>query len=148
MRKLRKHRGTIVGIIVFIALVVGGFYLKNIVAPDESKAIYGERLEGQKNVKITDATKKKVEEALKENTENVKVRVAGRTINVIVETKEGVSRDDAKNMGSKAIEQFSEAERNYYDFQILLKNEKNAEQFPIIGYKHHGKENISWTKDR
>jgi len=148
MRKLRRHRGKIIAIIVFIALVIGGFYLKNIIAPDESKAIYGERLEGQDKVKITEATKKKVQEALKENTERVKVRVAGKTINITIEVKEGVSRDDAKKMGGIAIEQFSDAERAFYDFQVLIKNEKNKEQFPIIGYRHHGKENISWTKDR
>lgn len=148
MRKFKKNKGTIIGIIVFIALVVGGLYLKNTIAPDESNAIYGERLEGQEKVKITDATKKKVSGALKENTSSVKVRVAGRTINVTIETNEGVSRDDAKKMGTTVIEQFSDAEKAYYDFQIFIKNVKNVEQFPIVGYKHHGKDNISWTKDR
>lgn len=148
MRKLRKYRGTIVGIIVFVALVVGGFYLKNIIAPDESQAIYGERLEGRDAVKITDATKKKVQDALKENTTSVKVRVAGKIVNVTIELKGEVSRDDAKKMGTTALEQFSEQEVAFYDFQFLIKNENNKEQFPIIGYKHHGKENISWTKDR
>ena len=148
MRKLRKQKGTIIGIIVFIVLVVGGIYLKNTIAPDESKAIYGERLEGQDKVKVTEATKKKVSAALKENTSSVKVRVAGKTINIIIETNEGVSRDDAKKMGVTAIEKFSDAERAYYDFQIFIKNAKNVEQFPIVGYKHHGKDNISWTKDR
>ena len=51
-------------------------------------------------------------------------------------------------MGTTVIEQFSDAEKAYYDFQIFIKNVKNVEQFPIVGYKHHGKDNISWTKDR
>ena len=148
MRKLRKHRGTIVGIIVFVVVLIAALYIKNMISPDESTALYGERLDGRDQVKISSETMKKVEDALKENTSSVKVRVAGRIINVTIAVNEGVSRDDAKGMGTKAIEQFSEAERAYYDFQILIKNEKNAEQFPIIGYKHHGKDNISWTKDR
>ncbi len=148
MRKFKKYRGTIVGVIVFAVVLFGIFFLKDIIAPDESKAIYGERLDGIEAVEITDSTKKKVEEALKENTSSVKVRVAGKTINVIIEINEEVSRDDAKAMGNKAIEQFSDPEKAFYDFQILIKNDKNTKQFPIIGYKHHAKDKITWTKDR
>ena len=84
----------------------------------------------------------------KETTEKEEGTILSQNRDAGVEVKEGVSRDDAKKMGGIAIEQFSDAERAFYDFQVLIKNEKNKEQFPIIGYRHHGKENISWTKDR
>lgn len=148
MKKLIKHKGIIIGIVVLIALVVGGVYIKNIISPDESRAIYGDRLDGMDEVKITADTKNKVQEALKEKATSVKVRVAGKIINITIETKEDVSRDDAKKMGQSAVEVFSEKEAAFYDFQILIKNDNNKEQFPIIGYKHKGKESISWTKDR
>ena len=40
---------------------------------------------------------------------------------------------------------FEDGEDSVYN---LITNDKNTEQFPIIGYKHHSNDNISWTKDR
>ena len=38
--------------------------------------------------------------------------------------------------------------KNYYDIQFIIENDTNTAEFPIIGYKHHTKPEISWTKDR
>ena len=59
-----------------------------------------------------------------------------------------VNLESAKKMGQDILEEISDDQKNVYDYQVYVKNEKNKSQFPIIGYKHHSKENISWTKDR
>ena len=74
--------------------------------------------------------------------------MAGRIIYVTMEVNGDTSRDDAKGLGNKTLESFSDAEKKYYDIQILIKNDSNKDQFPIIGYKHHAKDAIVWTKDR
>lgn len=41
--------------------------------------------------------------------------------------------------------------KKYYDFQIFLKKSdkaENSKQFPVVGYKHHVRDEIRWTKDR
>lgn len=146
MKFIKKNSSKIVGIVVFIAVLVGIFTIKNILSLDESSAIYGTRLEGRKEVEISKSTKTNVENKLKESSSKVSVRVAGRIINISIKTDK--SLDEAKELGNKALEEFSDKEKKYYDFQILIENDKNTNQFPIIGYKQHTKENITWTKDR
>ena len=146
--RLRRSVSAILGIIIFVAIIAGIFFVKNTFMQDESKAIYGSRLDGIENVKITNETKDKVKELLKEDTSSVSIRLAGRTINIIANVNEGTDLNRAKELGKIALEAFSEDEKKYYDIQIFIENKKNTAQFPIIGYKNHTKENISWSKDR
>ena len=148
MKFIKKNKSTIVGILVFILALAGILAVKGVLSSDEGKAIYGTRLKGINEVKITDSQKKEVENKLANDTEKVEVSVAGRIINILITAKEGTSLEDAKKLGDKAVEVFSSAEKKYYDIQIFITNEKNEAQFPIIGYRHHTKETITWTKDR
>ena len=145
---VKKHINAIVAIGVIVLIVIGLFILKDIFFPEENVAIYGNRLEGRDKVKISDATKKKVKEDLKEGTKSVEVRIAGRIIYVDVVVNDDVSKETARSLGDKAVAVFSDKEKAYYDIQILINNKANQNQFPIIGYKHHTKGSISWTKDR
>ena len=148
MKFIRKNKNTIVGILVFILALAGILAVKGVLSSDEGKAIYGTRLKGINEVKITDSQKKEVENKLANDTDKVEVSVAGRIINILITAKEGTSLEDAKKLGDKAVEAFSSAEKKYYDIQIFITNEKNKAQFPIIGYRHHTKNTITWTKDR
>ena len=42
----------------------------------------------------------------------------------------------------------SDDEKSYYDIQFIISKESDKDHFPIIGYKHHTKTDIKWTKDR
>ena len=148
MKFIKKNKSTIVGILVFILALAGILAVKGVLSSDEGKAIYGTRLKGINEVKITDSQKKEVENKLANDTDKVEVSVAGRIINILITAKEGTSLEDAKKLGDKAVEVFSSAEKKYYDIQIFITNEKNKAQFPIIGYRHHTKNTITWTKDR
>ncbi len=148
MKFIKKNKSTIVGILVFILALAGILAVKGVLSSDEGKAIYGTRLKGINEVKITDSQKKEVENKLANDTDKVEVSVAGRIINILITAKEGTSLEDAKKLGDKAVEAFSSAEKKYYDIQIFITNEKNKAQFPIIGYRHHTKNTITWTKDR
>lgn len=148
MKFIKKHISTIVGIIVFILVLVGIYAVKEIFFPNESKAIYGNRLEGIEKVKITEETKTKIKEKLQEKTSSVTVRIAGRIVYITMKTNDGVTLEEAKGLGNSVLEEFTEEQKTYYDIQVLIENETNESQFPIIGYKHHAKTAIVWTKDR
>ena len=152
MRKVRKFfkkygRWIILAIIVAV-LVAGLFAVKNFFFPNESGVLYGNRLDGRDKVKIKEDTKKQIKDTLGERSSSVKVRIAGRIIYIDVVVNDDVSKEDARGLGDKVLEFFSDQEKSYYDIQILINNKANAEQFPIIGYKHHTRESLTWTKDR
>ena len=129
----KKNSSAVIGISVFVLVIVALLLIKNLFMFDESQAIYGTRLEGIDKVKVMDNQKKDVQEKLSDSTKKVSVRVAGKTIQINITTNEDVSIDTAKE---------------YYDIQIFIQNKGNEEQFPIIGYKQHTRDGITWTKDR
>ncbi len=152
MRKVRKFfkkykKLIILGVLV-VVLVVALISIKNFFFPSESGVLYGNRLAGRDKVKISEDTKNRVKEVFQDRSSSVKVRIAGRIIYIDVVLNDDVSKEDARALGDKSLEVFSDQEKSYYDIQLLLNNKANADQFPIIGYKHHTKGNISWTKDR
>ena len=148
MKFIKKHANLVVAIGVVVLLVVGLLILKNFLSPSENKAIYGNRLDGRKKVEISKDTMSKAESAIKDDAKTAKVRIAGRIIEAMVVVDDGKSLDDAKAIGPKIVDSFSDKEKKYYDFQIFISKDGDSNQFPIIGYKHHTKDSISWTKDR
>ena len=131
-----------------IAIVLAVLILKETVMFDESTAVYGNRLDGIDKVEITEEQEKGIKEALKDTTKKVTIRLAGKLVNVIIVTNEGTSLADSKNMGNIVLEKFSEEQKAFYDFQFLIDNDENKDQYPIIGYMQHSRNTISWTKDR
>ena len=147
-KTIKKNLSTIIVIAVAILVLLGIIFIKNTFFAGESKAIYGNRLEGRKEVEISSSTKDKVKKKVEDSAKSVSVRIAGRIIYISINTKDEVTLEAAKNLGKPILEEFSDKEKAYYDIQLLIQNDANAAQFPIIGYKHHTKENFSWTKDR
>ena len=147
-RFVDKHMSLIVAIGIALLVFVGFMILKGIFFPSEAKAIYGNRLEGRDKVKITEEKIANVKGTLNEGTTSVDVRIAGRIIYIDVKADASLTPPAAKELGNKALTVFTDDEKKYYDIQIIIENEANATQFPIIGYKHHTKTAIAWTKDR
>ena len=144
----KKHIGIAALVIVLILVIIGVLEIKKAFTPNETTVIYGSRLEGREKVTITEETKKQVKDKLAEKTSSSNVRIAGRIINITMVVKDGVSRDEAKQLGNSTLECFKDEEKAYYDIQIMINHETNKSEFPIIGYKHHLRGAINWTKDR
>ncbi len=149
MNYVKRNKGTIIAIILFLILVVVLFQLKNIFFPNSGKAIYGNRLEGIEEVEISEETYEKVKTTLKEESvSEVSTDISGKLVKIFITVNEDVDLDKAKSYGTKVLEPFSTEQKNYYDFQIYIEKTGDTEHFPIIGYKHHSKGTISWTKNR
>ena len=104
MKFAKKNSSVIVGIIVFIAVLVGIFTVKSILSSDEPVAFYGTRLEGRKDVEISNDKKNKIKDKLKDN--KVSIRVAGRIINVTIKVNADTTLDSAKELGNKILEEY------------------------------------------
>ena len=150
MSFIRKNKFVIIAIGVFLILVILVFQVVSVFFPKEGKALYGNRLEGIEKVEITDSKKEQIENSLKEDsiTKEANVSVAGKIIEVIVIVQDDTTIDAAKTLSTKVLNSLNENEKNFYDIQVFIKKDTDANNFPIIGYKHHAKENFSWTKDR
>lgn len=150
MSFIRKNKFIIIAIGIFLILVFLAFQVKMIFFPEEGKAIYGNRLDGIEEVEITKARKESIESAVKEDsaTKSVSVNVSGKIIEVIITVQDDTPVDTAKNLSTKISDTLKSGEKKFYDVQIFIKKENDAKDFPIIGYKHHAKDEFSWTKDR
>ncbi len=148
MKFIKKHMSLVVALVIFVLVFIGFLILKNVFFPNEAKAIYGNRFEGRDKVEISDTTKKKIEDKLKEKTSRVEVRVAVKLIYIDMKVTGDVNVAGAKELANQALAEFSDAEKAYYDIQAVIESDTNTTQFPIIGYKHHNRKAYTWTKDR
>lgn len=148
MKFIKKHLHVIIGIIIVVFLLILAIMIKGFFFPDDSKVYYGTRLEGIEKVKINDKKKKELESAFKDSSKSVTVRLAGRIIYFDVKVNDDVSVDSSRDLSNKALEKLSDEEKGYYDVQFLIANDADKDHFPIIGYKHHTKPAITWTKNR
>ena len=147
MKFIKKNKKLILLAIILLIIVCGVLSIKNYFS-SELTVLYGNRLEGRDKVIIGKETKEKIKDKIKDTTKEVDIRIAGRIIYLTITVNDEVSRDDAKKLAPLVLEELQDAEKNYYDIQILIKNTADPGQFPIIGYKHHAKTSFSWTKDR
>ncbi|MBR3146465.1 MAG: hypothetical protein IKF47_04290 [Bacilli bacterium] len=148
LRFIKKHSHIIVIALIIIFLVIIGIMAKNFFFPSDNEVYYGTRLEGIDKVKISDKKKEEFKEYFKESSKKINVRLAGRIIYFNVTVNDDVSVDTARELSNKTLEKLSEDEKAYYDIQFIISNDKDKDHFPIIGYKHHTKTAISWTKNR
>lgn len=148
MKFIKKHIKMIIGVIVILLLVGGLLFLKEVFYSSDNGPIYGTRLEGKDKVKISDDTKNKVKELMGEGFASVNVRIQGRIIYVDAKAGSELEPGTAREAGNKSLEAFTEAEKAYYDIQYLIDSDTNTTQYPVLGYKHHSKGGINWTRDR
>ena len=149
MNIIKKNKFTIIAVILFTALVFCLYEVKELFFPNEGKAIYGDRLVGKVDVK--DEVYVAVEDKVKENEKVTKVdaRENGKLINISITVLDDTSIEDAKKLVDNVLEPFNDSQKGYYDFQVFVTKESEAENnFPIIAYKHHNSSEFVWSKDR
>ena len=148
MKFIKKHKSSILGLLVFAAVFAACLILKDVVMFDETEAVYGNRLEGIEEVKVTSKQKSAVSDSLKDSCRSVNVRVSGRVVNIIIEANPETDLGSAKAMGSTALQEFTDEQKQYFDFQIFVDESEKQEQYPIMGYKQKSRNDIFWTNDR
>lgn len=151
MKFIKKNKFTILVVVIFVVLVIAAALVKNIFFINTGQPVYGDRLDGIEEVEIEESRYDTLEAELKKNeiVSSVDANLDGKIINVIVTVKDDTSKKNAKKLGDTVLKQFSEEELVFYDIQLFIKkNDAEQNDFPIIGYKHHNKDGLSWTKDR
>ena len=148
---IKKHRYTLILLLVFILLCILALKVKQILVPDEGKATYGERLKDISKHPINDDIYNKISEEFEKDDKVIKEshRLQGKILNYYITVGEKVSVKDAKGLGDKLISFIDEDVLNYYSIQIyLIKEDEALNNFPIIGLKDPLSKTISWTRER
>ncbi len=146
LRFIKKHSHVIVGVVIVIFLIILAIIVKNFFFPSDSGVYYGTRLEGIEKVKIKDKALKSIEEELKDKTKSVNARIQGRIVYVDIVSNDDIEIQPARDFAYSVLNALTDEQKAYYDIQVMVNNEAKKDEFPIVGYKHHSKQNMSWTK--
>lgn len=147
---IKEHKVVVVAILFLIILLVLSYIAKQVFFSNASNATYGSRLDGIKEVKITKDEKESLISKLEEDAsvKKCEYNLQGKIVNVTIIINDDVGLDTAKSLASKVLDIFDTDQKSFYDFQVFIKKDNDASDFPIIGYKQNAKEGFSWTKDR
>lgn len=145
----------VVACIILIGCLGVGYVLKS-----KNASVYGNRLDGIGDVKIStkmiENFKKQIFEMGKVS--DVQINVHGKIVYFDITFNNETTVEEAKNVAISCVSLFEEDYLNYYDLQFLMandlfketknstaENEENTNPFPIMGYKKAETENISWS---
>lgn len=135
-------------IIFFLIGIISVFMMWN----QGSGSVYGNRLEGIKEVKIEDKKLTEISSSIKENTiiASASSKIEGKIINYYLEVNTGTKKEDAKKASEIILEKFSKKELEFYDVQVFIteKDKPEGSTYPIIGYKSKTTEKFVWTNNK
>jgi len=149
---ISRHKGLsiVIGLSLILFIILVFIFVSLFLGNGEDK--YGNRLDGIEEVKLSNKFLNEIETKLKED-ESIKeanVRLQGKVVYIVFEVNSDVSVETAKIMASTTLENFSNEELSFYDFNYLVKwtniIEEKEEISAIAGNKHHSKDSITWSK--
>lgn len=151
MKFIKKNKFTIIAILIFICIVIVGAKIKDFLVPDSGKAVYGDRLDGIDDYKLSDSLIESIKSSLSENENvlDVSYELHGKIINFMITVSDSLSISDAKKIANSTVSYFENEELTFYSLQVyVLKNDESLNNFPIIGYKDTDSSELVFTKDR
>ena len=148
MKLVKKNKFTIMVVVLFVFFMFGVSEIKKAFFSQDG-AVYGDRLVGKVEVKKETYDQLKEGIQAKEKVESVEVRENGRLINISVTVATDTSLEDAKKVMDGVLDIFTDSQKGYYDFHVIVrKNDAAENNFPIMGSKHHNSSIFVWSKDR
>lgn len=132
-------------ILAFTAIVIMLYVFFSIFVSGND--IYGRRLSGIENVKISKSKLSDEASKIEKNGEvkTAKVRLQGKIVYFDIIFNKDVSKDKAKEIAKKTLDDFSKEEKEFYDFEYILTQE-NSDGFKITGTSGPKTGGISFIK--
>ena len=150
MNYFKKNKWVLIPITIFVAIMVFAIVaILNLLIPNNSKDLYGNRLEGIENYAISNDTVDAIKQSILDTNlvKSVEFDLKGKLVNFIIVVNDDVDRVNATGLSDKVLSGFDDNIKSFYDFQILINTEGESEIFPIIGYKHISSLNFVWTNN-
>ena len=132
-------------IVISIILLLKYFYFGN------GGTKYGSRLEGIENVQISDSKRDEVASKISEDNlvKSATVTIMGKRVDIRIVFEDTASLVDAEGIALKSLDNFSDEEKSFYDFEFTLKQEatEKTEGFLIMGAKNVNGSNLVWNNN-
>lgn len=153
MKKLYKENRTLFILIIValscilisLILLFKYFYFGN------GASKYGDRLDGIENVEISTDLENKVKDNINSNkmVSNSSINIAGKIVYIKITFNETASLVEAKSVAVKSLDDFSDADKAFYDFEYTLYQEASdkIEGFKIMGAKNVNGSNLVWNNN-
>ena len=153
MKFIKKHKMAInKKLVMFIALIfillICLLLMKSIFFPGNVSK-YGNRLDGIEEVLITNEQVQKLTNEMNEikDIKSIKYDLKGRLVYIIIEVSNETAIEVSKGYANKILSYFDDNQKEYYDFQVMIKSDsKESEVYPIIGAKHKTSTGFVWTE--
>ena len=113
---------------------------------------YGNRLDGIEEVEISKSEMSDIADAIAkdDSVDSAKVRLQGKIIYIDIVYKKDVSKDKAKEIAVKSLDNFDKKEKKFYDFEYVLTqnvgDNKEDTGVKITGAKTPKTDSISFIK--
>ncbi len=145
IRFLNKFKLTIIMLVFITVSVILFISFKSFIYPEDSKSVYGDRLEGIENVTITDD---KLNEVITKTTaletiESCRIDIYGKIVNIVAVSNLKGTEVKVKEVFNTVLEEFDDDVKAYYDFQFFASNE--VLKYSLIGYKNKTTEEPVYT---
>lgn len=139
-------------LIVLVCVITMGICLINYFYGSKESNPYGDRLEGIEDVEITSSRKSELEAKLEADefiSKDTSITVTGKIIYITIVFNDGITLVEAQGKAISILEEFSDEEKNFYDFHFTLKHEssESSEGFIISGAKNVHGTNVVWNNN-
>ena len=150
MKFIKKHKMAIIAIFVTIIIcILTYFTLKSMFIFGNGSDKYGNRLDEIEEVLITNEQVQKLTNEMSEIKDiiSIKYDLEGRLVYIIIEVSNETAIEVSKGYANKVLSYFDDNQKEYYDFQVMIKSDsKESEAYPIIGAKHKTSTGFVWTE--
>ena len=142
---LRHKILSMICILAFVVIMVMLYVFFSIFVSGSN--IYGRRLSGIEEVKLSKDKLSEETDKIEKNKEvkSAKVRVQGKIVYFDIIFNNDTSKDKAKEIAKKTLDDFSKDEKEFYDFEYILTQEDSA-GFKITGTSGPKTGGISFIK--
>ena len=152
-RFYKEHRiFTILMAVVLVCVVIIATVLIQCFYVGNGSDKYGNRLEGIDKYKITSSRQKDFENNVANNDKikSVDIQITGKIIYITMQIEPDVALVEAESIAQKSLEEFSEEEQSFYDFNITLKQNSSDKNdgFIISGAKNKNGVGLVWNNNR
>ena len=151
MEFIKRHKFKLILLLVFlIVLVVAFLMLMNLLYPDSRKDVYGNRLAGIEEVKVSNKVITEIKDKITSNefVDSVDYSLKGKLINFNIQVKADTDKNLAKQTVNSILETFDADIQSFYDIQVLIIEDKEeSTNYPVFAYKHKISKEFIWTNN-
>lgn len=136
-----------IGLLVLLVMIILLVLYKSLFYSSSEKSVYGVRIRDIKEHEFTKEMIKEVESKSSklEKTSKTEIKIKGRLIKIFVTFTDDATTDDIKARLNDIVSYIEDDVKSYYDVELYsIQTKDNKTSYPVIGYKHKNKTDITF----